>query len=158
MSNGPVAKLKVTGVSAAPSPQRENAEPAIIVSYDDHARAFIYSPLRPLFMMKMHQRTLCVRCILRVSMTRRYFISKSPRNRGSLPPPPSLTNPLPSNLSPGKLEAMRAASFTDARFCHRWIEVFPFDVAESRFTILAELRDKSQNTYRYICIYIFFFS
>lgn len=50
MSNGPVAKLKVTGIARPPAPAasrigiaRENRRAAIIVSYGDHAGVYLFA-------------------------------------------------------------------------------------------------------------------
>lgn len=102
MSSGPVTKLKVTGVAAARSrrtigTQRENRA-AIIVSYGDHAGVYLFA-VAPLFMMKMHQRTLCIypapADVYYVYRWRVDISSKSPktwlRGRPPLPlPPPTL--------------------------------------------------------------------
>lgn len=105
MSNGPVAKLKVTGVAAARSrpplsAQRENRA-AIIVSYGDHAGVYLFAVAPVIYDENASAvrsvRPAQLRCILRVSMTRRYFIEKSQNVApASLPLPP----PPPSPLTP----------------------------------------------------------
>lgn len=91
------------------------------VIYDENASA---DTLRPMY----------ITCIDDASIFHRKVPKRTRARRP--PPPPSPTNPLPSNLSPRKLEAMRArTSFTDVRFCHYQIEVFPFDVAPRQIAI-----------------------
>lgn len=113
MSNGPVAKLKVTGVAAsrigraARKPSRHNCElrwscPAVYlfavapVIYDENASADTLCPMY-------------ITCIDDASIFHRKVPKLARATPGHLTPPSRPTNPLPSNLSPRKLEAMRAA-------------------------------------------------
>jgi len=120
VSNGPVAKLKVTGVARPLAPgaarlsaQRENRA-AIIVSYDDHAGVYLFAVAPVIYDENASADTLYIRprpmyitCIDDASI----FHRKVPK-RGitytSHPFPPSslFTNPLPSNMSSAKLEVM----------------------------------------------------
>lgn len=122
MSNGPVAKLKVTGVArplapGALSAQRENRA-AIIVSYGDHAGVYLFAVAPVIYDENASADTLYIRlrpmyitCIDDASI----FHRKVPK-RGATPFPssPFSTNPLPSNLSPTKLEVMCCTFYSAA--------------------------------------------
>jgi len=109
VSNGPVAKLKVTGVAARVSAAPRENRAAIIVSYDDHARRLF---------IRRCARYLWWKCISGHSASDVYYVyrwrvdisSKSPETNARASPTPT---PIPHKSTP--FESVTEKIRSDAR-------------------------------------------